>query len=256
MTLGNNHWMNFWRYFVLLCILHGVVLTISRNITKEKVVCKKGSLLADILAFEVVAGGCVLFLATSGCLGFWYNENESSYSSQEAFYRSNEYVEKWIIIPMMAYQTWNTLVCLIWNDIRDYNMILHHILVIIVSTIGLSPMMQLESSFFFGVTEISNIPLTLLDLFRYIPNLKERYNGIYDGLKITFAFIFLIIRVVIWPIISIKLWYGVYLLGIQGLLIDYWKIIILFASHGVLTFLQFFWGFKLIEALGRKLKRA
>jgi hypothetical protein len=53
---------------------------------------------------------------------------------------------------------------------------MHHCLVITLSAWVITHQyMQYYCIFFFGVPEISSVPLTLVDLFKQIPTLRARY---------------------------------------------------------------------------------
>ena len=54
-------------------------------------------------------------------------------------------------------------------------MIIHHTLVAILAYFGLHPYVHADAMFFFGVAELTNIPLTVMDVFKYLPSLKANY---------------------------------------------------------------------------------
>jgi hypothetical protein len=75
-------------------------------------------------------------------------------------------------------------------------MIVHHVAVIMAScmcallTIGF----RYWTPFFFGMVEVSSVPLALMNTFKDHPVLIEKYPTFYHYVRLAFAFSFLVIR--------------------------------------------------------------
>ena len=76
---------------------------------------------------------------------------------------------------MIFYQGWNLLLCFYCADLRDMAMIIHHALVTVLAYTGLYPYVHSDAMFFFGVAELTNVPLTIIDIFKYLPELKAEF---------------------------------------------------------------------------------
>lgn len=70
--------------------------------------------------------------------------------------------------------------------------------------------------FFFGVAELTNVPLTLIDIFKYLPDLKKNYPAVNEGIRSIFAILFIILRLILWPVYCYPFWVH----SLQLLLID------------------------------------
>jgi hypothetical protein len=97
-----------WFIGVPVVYLTLVLLFRSRNLWDFKT--RGGSRASDIMAFEIVAGGCVAYLAAAGVIGtfgLFGFPNESRRLNSGAypdFYLRSEFVENFLIYPMISYQ--------------------------------------------------------------------------------------------------------------------------------------------------------
>jgi hypothetical protein len=103
---------------------------------------------------------------------------------------------------MFIYQVYNTLVALFMAEFYGWCTLAHHLTTGMVAYLALMPYMQYSTVFFFGVTELTNIPLTICDVCKFFPEYKKAFPTIYTGSRLLFSLLFIGIRLVIWPIMS------------------------------------------------------
>jgi hypothetical protein len=120
---------------------------------------RHGSRASDIMAFEIVAGACVTYLAIIGILGWFKLYPGWDYDGIEAdhFYGKAQFVEDHLIAPMISYQGWNFLLCFFCKDLLDPAMIGHHSVTGSLAFIGLHPYLHHYALFFFGFAELTNV---------------------------------------------------------------------------------------------------
>ena len=91
-----------------------------------KQVSPKGCRLSDIMAFEIISLLICGYLGVVGFIG-WFQLNPSwdysFYDDENRFYRRSQWVEDHLLIPMLCYQLWNTLLCTFWAEQRSLIMI-------------------------------------------------------------------------------------------------------------------------------------
>lgn len=103
---------------------------------------RKGSRASDIMAFEIMAGLCVLYLAVMGTIAYFdLVPGKFDYDDAKAdiFYGKSKFVEDHLIAPMISYQFWNFLLCLFNKDLFDPAMIGHHLVTGSLAYFGLHP---------------------------------------------------------------------------------------------------------------------
>ena len=54
--------------------------------------------------------------------------------------------------------------------------------------------------------EITNIPLTAIDIFKHYPELIKQHPAIYTALRNFFAVSFIAFRLIMWPVVSFQFW--------------------------------------------------
>ena len=97
-------------------------------------------------------------------------------------------------------------------SLRKAEHLAHHICTLLTAgflggaSVG-GPYFNYYSPFFFGFVEISSVPLAFVDLFRQLPKLADRYAGLNEVLRTTFAVTFLITRVGYFPLVMITKWW-------------------------------------------------
>ena len=187
-------------------VAHVLLIVLFRTMGLWDFKTRKGSRASDIMAFEIVAGLCCCYLAAVGCIAWFRPEGlvpeswatEFATIDNDKFYGHAQFVEDHLIAPMLGYQVWNLLLCFISKDLMDPAMIGHHLITGSLAFIGLHPYLHWYGLFFFGFAEITNVPLTLVDIFKYFPDLKARFSLVNEASRVIFAVLFLSIRLIIW----------------------------------------------------------
>jgi len=100
----------------------------------------------------------------------------------------------------LGYQLWAIPVGVFYVR-ESAAMLVHHISVIMVSLFGTTFLrngFRYQGPFFFGVIEMSSIPLAIMNFFKDHPSLIDQYPVFYKNLRIVFAITFLLVRVIMY----------------------------------------------------------
>lgn len=211
---------------------------------------KEGSKASDVMAFHIVAGFCPVWLTVVGLIGtLGLFGADTSHLSSTSAYDYSYFVQTHLAIPMLVYQFWNFVFTLINRDLYSFTMICHHIISGCLAYFSLAPYLHYYAPFYLGVVEMSGFPLSIVDVFKFFPELKSQFAALYTLALYSFAVSFILLRLVIWPYISLSFWS----LSIE--LLDGGKshsrlvVIIFLVANILMTGLQFFWGYKIIRRL-------
>lgn len=209
---------------------------------------RRGSRKSDIMAFQIVGFMCVTYLGIAGVMA-WFNLNSDWNFSSLANDHVNgheQFVEDHFLIPMLCYQFWLIILCLVMNDLREIAMIGHHVVTFGLSYVCLHPILGYFVCFYFGLAELTNIPLTLYDTFKYFPELKKSMPILAELTKYLFVFGFYVLRIGIWSYVTydmIKV--DLYPLIVSGKAHSYPVMIFFLCAAAFLTGLQWLWGYKI-----------
>jgi hypothetical protein len=244
-----------WFFLVPATFFFFVFLFRALNLWEAKT--RRGSRGSDIMAFEIVAGLCVTYLAVVGVISWFKLNPDWDYDEIEADhkYGRSQFVEDHLIAPMIAYQGWNVVLCLLNADLRDPAMIGHHIATGSLAYFGLHPYVHYYALFFFGFSELTNIPLTMVDIFKYFPELKDNMSIVNEVCRVTFAVSFIAIRIIMWPIVSYQFWLDSFDLLQTGAAHSNFVVGVFLGANIFLTGLQFLWGSKIVGFLFKKPKK-
>jgi len=133
----------------------------------------------------------------------------------------------------------------------------HHISVLILTPLAAgNEYLYYYSPFFMGVTELSSLPLSLMDFFKAFPHMAKRYPTLSESVRTVFAVLFLLLRVLYWPVVSSQFWMdtidelnsGRRLGKPLYVMIAYW------VGNVLLTALQLFWGSLIVKGIIKKVK--
>eukprot|EP00697_Spironema_sp_BW2_P015352 gnl/Spiro4/615_TR350_c0_g1_i1.p1 gnl/Spiro4/615_TR350_c0_g1~~gnl/Spiro4/615_TR350_c0_g1_i1.p1 ORF type:complete len:294 (-),score=69.43 gnl/Spiro4/615_TR350_c0_g1_i1:176-985(-) len=218
---------------------------------------RHGSRASDILAFEICALLCVLYLGVSGLIGYFslFGVNDFARLSQNVFYGESQFVINHLMVPMMAYQAWNVVLCILNRDLRDPAMLLHHTMVAFLAYLGLGPFLHFHTIYFFGVAELSNVFLTFVEIFKYFPQFAKQYPSLNAWSRSLFGVSFLVLRLLVWPYYSVLFWRDALALlsgtfvDAHGVLVECRSAVVVFAlmfANIFLTGLQFYWGITIV----------
>ena len=62
------------------------------------------------------------------------------------------------------HQTWNFIACVALDDLRKVEMLVHHALTAAIAVLCLHPFLHGFGFFFFGVVELTNLPLNMVEM--------------------------------------------------------------------------------------------
>lgn len=133
-------------------------------------------------------------------------------------------------------------------------MIGHHIVSASVAYFGLHPFGHRSALFYFGIAEFTNIPLTIVDVFKYFPELAKQFRLVNEASRYIFALSFVVLRLIIWPIGAVSFWWTCTSLLREGTAHSTFVVSLFLGANLFLTALQFWWGSKIFGFLLRTKK--
>lgn len=241
--------MLFWAFFIPG--LHILLVSTFRFLKWSPQLSRKGCRGSDIIALEIVSGVCVLWVASAGILGFFnffdVMDNHEIYTTAGKFYARSIFVEENLVVPMLCYQLWNLIACILHNEYRDIAGIGHHIVTAGLAYCGFAPYAQYYALFYFGVAEVSTIPLNVMTVFKHLPHLSTRFPNVYQIARNTFVIGYFIIRIFWWPIVSYELFFGCMDLMHRNIAHSNLVVCYFLFANLFLTGLQFYWGYLIVR---------
>ena len=229
-------------------------------------VTKKGSRVSDVVAFYIICFICILYISFFGIIGWFeipivYNNVNIAFDAYpETIFSQSTFIENYLIYPMLVFQGWNLLLCFILNELNQVAMIIHHFIVVLSCQGSLQlKFMQYYAIYLYGILELTNIFLTLMDVFKLFPKLISNFPEIYQMIRTCFVASFVIIRLIGLP-------YYIYFFARDTLhLLTYpesrsnsisdrylWFILL---STVFMVLLQFYWGYLIAYSLLRHERR-
>jgi hypothetical protein len=176
-----------------------------------------------------------------------------SYEQQDSIeHKITGYIHtKHFAITQIAYQLWALPIGILFIG-EQTSMIVHHVAVICVASTSafLTCGFRYFIPFFYGVIEISSVPLSVMNAFKNNPDWIMRYPGVYANVRLLFGITFLLVRVVLWTpfywefiSLAMLLWWSTEVGGTKVILG------VFYAASVVLTLLQYFWASKIVSAM-------
>ncbi len=209
---------------------------------------KLGMPMRDYVCFTLVAGIFCLWIAFAGLI-LYFNmfgvDDLYTKLAEDTFYSRSTFVENHIFLPMFVFQAYNTVFSLLFKQTRDTVMIIHHIAAVMTSIVAMAPFLQHDAFFFFGMAELSNIPLTWIDLTRQMPNIKDDHPIVHAFFQLFFVVIFLLVRCILWPVRVLFVMYRISYFIKRGLIHSELVAYGFMTSTALLTALQVVWGRKI-----------
>lgn len=161
---------------------------------------------------------------------------------------------------MMAFQIYEVLLALWVPKLRGPtgDMLAHHVATLSLASLGAGyGYLHFYAPFFFGLTEISSVPLAFMDLFKFFKPLQTEMPAAFEGVRTVFAAIFLVVRNLYWPYVCAEFWRdSMTELGAAAPRQPKGVVIAFLAANILLTGLQFFWGSKIVKAIVEKAKKS
>jgi len=159
-----------------------------------------------------------------------------------------------LIKLMAAFQTYEVLIALYVPKLRGpgCQMLIHHVATLTLSVVGLGfQYTHFYALFFLGMVEISSVPLSVMDMFKFFPALAARHPVLAENTKVLFAVSFLPTRVLYFPYMSAGFWADAFI-DLSAGIVPVWVVMTFLVSNLILTGLQFYWGSLVIKGIIRK----
>jgi hypothetical protein len=210
---------------------------------------KQDAIVSHILTSSV----SVVYLSISGLI--LYNKYSNLILNNNYIFESNNEIINHIITPMLVYQGWNTIITFINKDLYSPIYIIHHLAVLIVGIMLSTNFLQYYLIVYFGLMEISNIFLSIIDYSRYEKYIVEN-KILYNINNLLFAISFYILRIIVFQYYNYGLIISLYNnkdIVFQSSYI--FKTSMILISNFVLAFLQFFWGYKIYKKIIRTINK-
>ena len=243
-----THLLLGWSIFIP--VLHVALVVIFRALNWFPQETRKRCRGSDIVALELVSTVCVVFVATAGVLGYFnffdVMDNQNLYTI-EKFYGYSKHVEDYLVTPMLCYQLWNLVACLLHNEYRDLAGIGHHIVTSGLAYMGFHPYAQYYALFYFGVAELTTIPLNAVTIFKHLPHLSTQYPFLYQLARNSFVVSYFIVRIFWWPVVSYELFFGCIDLLTNNKAHSTFVVCYFLFANMFLTGLQFYWGYLIVR---------
>ena len=151
-------------------------------------------------------------------------------------------------VGQVGYQLWALPIGIFFVG-ETKAMIIHHLSVICVGSVSafISCGFRYFTPFFYGVIEISSVPLSIMNSFKNNPEWIKKYPGAYNNVRLVFGLVFLLVRVVLWtPIFWNFVSLAAMLLYSSDVIRTQIILSLFIAAALILTLLQYFWASKIV----------
>lgn len=209
---------------------------------------------AAIVAKHVISGVCNTFYGCTGAILWIFTDLGNAHQTRTWGYAGDFWqVCLW---GMLGYQLWDLFVCSTVPALRSPASLGHHSVTALLCYLCTYPYIQYYSMFFVGFSEVSTIALAVMDIFKVLPHLAERHPVAYENARVTFAVLFLAVRVCYWPTVSYAFWCDSLELLNSGEQHSTAATMTFLVANTGLTLLQFFWGYLVIMGIKKKFSKS
>ena len=226
-----------------LCLLYTMKIYMGKSAKDEE-----GSRSAWKASYQLTN---LLVNLSFGCLGIYYQINHIPWSESIANKIAGYTDVKIFSVGQVGYQLWALWIGICFVD-ETKTMLVHHVAVICVASCSAFPTcgFRYYTPYFYGLIEISSVPLSIMNWFKNNNEWIKAYPRIYGAVRMTFAVSFLLVRVVLWTPYYWSFWWTESLLLYSSEALSSIIILGLFnVASLVLTMLQYFWASKIISAM-------
>lgn len=199
-------------------------------------------------------------LAIAGVLG-WLVEDRTEVHRVTGYSASGET----ITMIMLGLQIYEVGLCIFTGRTKEYRkafcgpgniMVLHHVIVILLATLAIKyTYLHYYAAFFFGVPELSSVPLAFLDFFKGYPTVRSAFPMLNEISRSTFAAIFIPVRVFWFSAVSYQFWVDSLEFMATGPSSALMAVAVTFCvSNIIMLGLQYHWGSLIGKAILQKLR--
>jgi hypothetical protein len=230
-----------------------IIYLISFQFVDKIVPANTEAVLKSKVCYQITNVLFNLFVGTVGLyLEYWVLPSLPAYNASNVDKILGNEEELYLVSALqLGYQLWAIPVGIFYVH-ESPEMVLHHLAVVVSTSMTgfLSIGFRWYSPFFYGIMELSSVPLSVMNSFKDNPKWIEKYPAAYGMSRNIFALSFLVIRVLMcarrWPVflrdnfivMYTKEW-GVY----KVYMFVQWSL----ASF--LAYLQLFWGSLIIKGI-------
>ena len=227
-----------------LCCAHLLIATILRFFIASERTTSGGTLVVNAVAYNLVVTVAQTIAAILGTAA-WLDGRAAALNVDGT---SRLYSASASFAPLLrltaSYEVYNTIASLCLQEYRTAIFIGHHATTLLLAVLGdKPPLLHYYGFFFFGVVQLSSVPLALAEVAQALG--ADTLLAVCRGI---FACAFLVVRTVIWPLVSLQFWRdtletmrdGGRSLGPLGIFL---------AANIFLTGLQFLWTGQIVRAL-------
>lgn len=199
---------------------------------------------------------CVTYISIFGVKGWFHLYDEADNLTPDSWYAESLFLRKHIVVPMLMYQVWNLCATIALNQVRSVTMIGHHTYTILLSYFSASgPYGHYYVPFYFGLIELSNLPLTAIEVMDYFPWIKEKHPFLKTLSEGFFVLSFFIFRIFMWVAVSHGfIIENIALLNNPEVLRSAGVVYFYLSGTVALSALQFFWAYQIIKVLSSPAK--
>ena len=204
-------------------------------------------------AFNLANLLLVVALSYYGIVGMRNESMDRLLTVQDRMYLFDPTSEK-IALLQIALQIFTTTASFIMNDpaLLKPELLAHHVVTTVLMFVCLKPFVNSRGFMFFGLTELSSIPLNVTYLLKRFPDLRKA-NPTLDLLsKLSFSLAFLVLRVGFSSKFSWDLQCDLYQLYVTGTAHSVAAVVFVSLSNGFVSLLQLYWATLILKG-GKKM---
>jgi len=220
-------------------------------------VCRKSSALQAnpaYAAYNMASTLPIVALSYYGIVGARDVAADELLSVQARMYVYDPVSEK-IALLQIALQLYTTFAAFAMKDaaLLKPELLAHHVVTAVLLCVCLHPFANSRSFMFFGLTELSSIPLNVVYLLRRFPALKSAYPMVELAAKLCFSLAFLALRVVLTSKISWDLQRDLWQLYVSGTCHSVPAVAFVSLSNAFVAILQLYWATLIFAGLQKML---
>ena len=207
-----------------------------------------------LAAFEFVSAVPLAFCALYGVKVWCSGELDGLITPHDRLYAYNTGGET-ILKCNLAFQLWDFIVSLFHAKLRAPEFLAHHAMAALLSYWGIAlPYCHYYAVFYFGLSELSSVPLALVDLCKFFPELARLVPGLDIAAKTLFAVLFIAVRDVAWAFVTVSVWRDSVVSYTAGDAPFKHVLVAVLVINVFFTALQLVWTKKLIEGIVRTIQ--
>lgn len=205
------------------------------------------------VAHQIIAGFYMILLFVVGSSPWFLEDNlmslDSGFDGSSQRLLQVHATSRWCCAVVVGELVlWDIPCALIVPSLQDPLMLGHHVVMAAVAYVSAFHIPSAYCLFFFGVVELSSIPLAIVDFFhpqKGLPKLLEEYSilrTVNEISRITFALLFMVVRAVYFPrIVIFHLLPDVFTVW-SKVTVEKVPLIVIVVSAVGLTILQLYWA--------------